>query len=83
MQEKTGRGGGIPPKTDGKIHTHTHRYNAFFALYPLGISCECLLVYASLGLARAWAPLYAWFLVAALAVYVPGMFVFPYLCFLA
>lgn len=53
------------------------RYNAFFVLYPLGITCECLLVYAGHGLARAWEPLYAWFLVLVLAIYVPGMFFLP------
>ena len=51
------------------------RYNGFFVLYPLGISCECWLVYKSLPMADTLAEWYGWALRAALAIYVPGSYV--------
>ena len=48
------------------------RYNMFFGLYPLGISCECLLIYKSLALAKPTNTVYYYFLWAVLAIYVPG-----------
>lgn len=48
------------------------RYNTFFVLYPLGITCECIMVYKALPFANAWYEPYAWFLMAVLAIYVPG-----------
>lgn len=56
------------------------RYNTFYVLYPLGISCECWLVYKATGPAAELNPLIAYGLWAVLAIYVPGMHVFiPYL----
>ena len=48
------------------------RYNMFQVLYPLGISCECWLVWRSLPSARVRDWRYEWFLVAVLVTYVPG-----------
>lgn len=48
------------------------RYNLFFVLYPMGISCEVWLVYQSLPMAETVLPAYKWFLVVGLAAYVPG-----------
>lgn len=48
------------------------RYNTFYVLYPLGISCECWLVYSATGPAAQVNPLIAYGLWAVLAVYVPG-----------
>jgi hypothetical protein len=53
------------------------RYNGFFVLYPLGISSEVWLVYAALPFAKEWNVVYYYVLIAALAIYVPGMFHFP------
>ena len=53
------------------------RYNTFYVLYPLGISSECLMVYKALGPAgELVSPLYRWFLIAVLGIYVPGEFIF-------
>lgn len=49
------------------------RYNTFYVLYPLGISSECTLVYQALGPAGETNPLYWWFFVVVLGIYVPGM----------
>lgn len=47
-------------------------------LYPLGISSECLMVYKALGPAgELVSPLYRWFLIAVLGIYVPGEFYPP------
>ncbi|KAG7731132.1 hypothetical protein KL948_003412 [Ogataea haglerorum] len=49
------------------------RYNAFLILYPVGISSECTMIYKSLDeAALAVGEWYKWFLIACLAVYVPG-----------
>ncbi|KAF2861208.1 protein tyrosine phosphatase [Piedraia hortae CBS 480.64] len=50
------------------------RYNAFFALYPLGISSECWLVGKSIGPAAALNPVNRWLLWAVLAIYIPGSY---------
>lgn len=52
------------------------RYNLFFVLYPLGISCECWLIWRVLPLARRWDWRYDWLLKAVLGIYVPGKFCF-------
>ncbi|KAJ5221504.1 uncharacterized protein N7469_010391 [Penicillium citrinum] len=51
------------------------RYNTFYVLYPVGISSECALVYLALGPAGEIEPLLKWFLIAVLAIYVPGSYV--------
>ncbi|KAF9889767.1 hypothetical protein FE257_007073 [Aspergillus nanangensis] len=51
------------------------RYNTFYVLYPLGITSECVLVVKALGPAVDFHPLYRWFLVVVLAIYVPGSYV--------
>jgi len=43
-------------------------------LYPIGISSECTLIYKALGPAGAVNPLFQYFLIAVLVIYVPGMF---------
>lgn len=46
-------------------------------LYPLGITSECVMVFKALGPAgELVSPLYKWFLVAVLGIYVPGEFIF-------
>lgn len=49
------------------------RYNTFYVLYPVGITSECVLVFKALGPAADLNPMYWWFFVVVLAVYVPGM----------
>lgn len=49
------------------------RYNTFYVLYPVGISSECALAFKALSPAEEFHPLYWWFIVAVLAIYVPGM----------
>jgi very-long-chain (3R)-3-hydroxyacyl-CoA dehydratase len=49
------------------------RYNTFYILYPVGISSECALAFKALGPAEEFHLLYWWFIVAVLAIYVPGM----------
>ncbi|KAF2396778.1 PTPLA-domain-containing protein [Trichodelitschia bisporula] len=51
------------------------RYNAFFVLYPLGISSEVWLVYQAIPSAMKLSPLFGYGLWAVLAVYVPGSYV--------
>ncbi|KAF2719773.1 PTPLA-domain-containing protein [Polychaeton citri CBS 116435] len=51
------------------------RYNTFFALYPLGISSECWLVYLATGPAGKRDITYEWALRAILFIYVPGSYV--------
>ncbi|RDW81057.1 protein tyrosine phosphatase-like domain-containing protein [Aspergillus mulundensis] len=51
------------------------RYNTFYVLYPVGISSECILSYKALSSAKEFHPLYWWFIVAVLAIYVPGSYV--------
>ena len=48
------------------------RYNAFFVMYPLGISSECYLMFKAIAPARELRQEYAWFLQAMLLVYIPG-----------
>ncbi|KAL4752880.1 hypothetical protein BDW72DRAFT_52253 [Aspergillus terricola var. indicus] len=50
------------------------RYNTFYVLYPVGISSECALAFKALGPAKEFHPLYWWFIVAVLAIYVPGIY---------
>ncbi|KAL8793956.1 MAG: hypothetical protein Q9195_003469 [Heterodermia aff. obscurata] len=45
------------------------RYNFFYALYPLGICSECVLVWKAGGEAGGWVQLGCW---AVLGAYVPG-----------
>ena len=49
------------------------RYNTFYVLYPVGISSECALAFKALSPAEEFHSLYWWFIVAVLAIYVPGM----------
>lgn len=63
-------GGGQVPALLGWL-----RYNTFFVAYPVGISCECWLVYKALPFARQWDERYAWFLMAVLGIYVPGSYI--------
>lgn len=51
------------------------RYNTFYILYPIGISSECTLAVKGLAGAQELHPLYYWFIVAVLVIYVPGMFI--------
>ncbi|KAI9367322.1 tyrosine phosphatase-like protein [Aspergillus egyptiacus] len=51
------------------------RYNTFYVLYPIGISSECTLAYKALPNAAELHPLYYWFIVAVLVIYVPGSYV--------
>ena len=41
-------------------------------LYPLGITSECVMVFKALGPAGEVSPLFKWFLVVVLGIYVPG-----------
>ncbi|KAK3648996.1 hypothetical protein LTR56_007128 [Elasticomyces elasticus] len=52
------------------------RYNAFFALYPIGISSECWLVWQSKvpGVKR-WGTPWEWFCWAVLFIYIPGAYI--------
>lgn len=49
------------------------RYNTFYVLYPIGITSECTLAVKALAGAQELHPLYYWFIVAVLLIYVPGM----------
>ncbi|KAI9035520.1 protein tyrosine phosphatase-like domain-containing protein [Aspergillus affinis] len=51
------------------------RYNTFYILYPLGITSECVLVVKALAPAGELEPLYRWFLIAVLGIYVPGSYI--------
>nr|POF14339.1 putative very-long-chain (3r)-3-hydroxyacyl-coa dehydratase [Quercus suber] len=48
------------------------RYNAFFVLYPLGISSECWLVWLATGPAKYFFHGLDWVLYGILIIYVPG-----------
>lgn len=50
------------------------RYNTFYVLYPIGITSECTLIYQALGPAAGIDPLFQYFLIAVLVIYVPGRF---------
>lgn len=51
---------------------HFARYNTFFILYPLGISCECTLWYLAMKPAALVHEALPWIFKVILAVYVPG-----------
>ncbi|KAF7585232.1 hypothetical protein BBP40_011612 [Aspergillus hancockii] len=51
------------------------RYNTFYVLYPLGITSECVMVVTALKPAAEFSPLYRWFLIAVLGIYVPGSYI--------
>ncbi|KAL1971595.1 hypothetical protein VTN31DRAFT_2216 [Thermomyces dupontii] len=51
------------------------RYNTFFVLYPAGISSECVLMWLGLDPAAKIHPLYRWFLISMLVIYVPGSYI--------
>ncbi|KAG0648976.1 3-hydroxyacyl-deHydratase [Hyphodiscus hymeniophilus] len=51
------------------------RYNAFYMLYPLGISSECWLIFKAIEPARRLRQEYAWFLQLILLVYIPGSYI--------
>jgi very-long-chain (3R)-3-hydroxyacyl-CoA dehydratase len=48
------------------------RYSSFLVLYPVGITSECLMIWAAVPEARKLRQEYAWGLYAILAIYVPG-----------
>ncbi|KAK7516281.1 tyrosine phosphatase-like protein [Phyllosticta citriasiana] len=67
-----GRGGRVP---NALVWA---RYNFFYVLYPLGISCECWLVARAVrtGVAeRELGPVAKWTLIAVLGIYVPGSYI--------
>ncbi|KAK8232557.1 tyrosine phosphatase-like protein [Phyllosticta capitalensis] len=67
-----GRGGRVPAALVWA------RYNFFYALYPLGISCECWLVARAVWTGVAEAELGSvakWTLLAVLGIYVPGSYI--------
>ncbi|KAE8145742.1 tyrosine phosphatase-like protein [Aspergillus avenaceus] len=51
------------------------RYNTFYILYPLGITSECVMVVKALNPAAEFNPLYRWFLIVVLGIYVPGSYI--------
>ncbi|KAK5137322.1 hypothetical protein LTR08_000292 [Meristemomyces frigidus] len=51
------------------------RYNAFFALYPLGISSECWLLWLAVTPAKSWNQAYEWVIKLVLFVYIPGSYI--------
>ncbi|KAF7712609.1 Uncharacterized protein PECH_003010 [Penicillium ucsense] len=51
------------------------RYNTFYVLYPIGITSECTLIFKALGPAGAVDPLFQYFLIAVLVIYVPGSYI--------
>lgn len=50
------------------------RYNFFLILYPTGVGSELIMVYQALPYAKAWEPLYYYFLIVASLAYLPGKF---------
>ncbi len=50
------------------------RYSLFFVLYPLGAGSEWLLIWKSVAPSQTLSPVYAFFLRAILAVYIPGFY---------
>lgn len=50
------------------------RYNTFYVLYPIGISSECTLIYQALGPAAGIDPMFRYFLIAVLVIYIPGVY---------
>ncbi|GAB1192330.1 hypothetical protein APSETT444_001521 [Aspergillus pseudonomiae] len=55
--------------------TECIRYNTFYVLYPLGITSECVMVVKALEPAAEFNPLYRWFLIVVLGIYVPGSYI--------
>ncbi|KAJ5155208.1 Protein-tyrosine phosphatase-like PTPLA [Penicillium capsulatum] len=51
------------------------RYNTFYVLYPIGITSECTLIFQALRPAAEINPLFQYFLIAVLVIYVPGSYV--------
>ncbi|KAF3389490.1 hypothetical protein F1880_003476 [Penicillium rolfsii] len=51
------------------------RYNTFYVLYPIGITSECVLMFKALGPAGELNPLFQYFFMAVLAIYVPGSYI--------
>ncbi|OOQ89971.1 phosphatase-like protein [Penicillium brasilianum] len=51
------------------------RYNTFYVLYPIGITSECTLIFKALGPAGQLNPLFQYFLIAVLVIYVPGSYI--------
>lgn len=51
------------------------RYNAFFVLYPVGISSECYLIYQAIQPAKQIRQEYAWVLQLILFIYIPGSYI--------
>ncbi|KAE8392017.1 hypothetical protein ETB97_007958 [Aspergillus alliaceus] len=51
------------------------RYNTFYVLYPLGITSECVMVVKALTPAAELNPLFRWFLIVVLGIYVPGSYI--------
>ncbi|KAB8343172.1 hypothetical protein FH972_022762 [Carpinus fangiana] len=51
------------------------RYNFFFVLYPLGISCECWLTYKAIPFAMKKDPIIAYIFIGTLVIYVPGSYI--------
>ena len=48
------------------------RYNAFFVLYPLGISSECWLLWLARTPAKSWNLAYEYLIKLILFIYIPG-----------
>ena len=53
---------------------HTHRYNTFLVLYPLGVASETWLIYKAIPQASKVDEKFGWGLWAVLASYVPGFY---------
>ncbi|KAL1999472.1 hypothetical protein VTN02DRAFT_4461 [Thermoascus thermophilus] len=51
------------------------RYNTFYVLYPIGITSENVLIWLALEPARQLDPLYRWFLIAVMVIYIPGSYI--------
>jgi very-long-chain (3R)-3-hydroxyacyl-CoA dehydratase len=49
------------------------RYTTFWVLYPIGVGAEMWLTGSALKEAYAWNPLYAYYMVAVMVGYIPGM----------
>ena len=48
------------------------RYNAFFVLYPMGISSECWLLWLAVTPAKSWNLAYEYLIKLILFIYIPG-----------
>lgn len=49
------------------------RYNAFYVLYPLGITSECMLIWKAIPAARSQNLAFEYILKLILFIYIPGM----------